>query len=256
MTVFVGGREPEDIFCGIYDAWMSRLGHDHVRLEFDGCDRELFCEYRQVKTTAEKAAKVTDSIQRKISRQVYEASYKAALSRDENRADRLYRFLVYGFQAGAAVMDMLQVPAVNAVFSMNRYFDRELDHMLGFVRFSQTANGILFSEIAPENDLLVLMAPHFAERLPQENWMIYDCRREKAAVYQAGGGWGILRVEKSQWQSQLHKAQEEAMFEQMWTLFHRTVSIKERENRACQQNHLPLRYRPYMTEWQEPGKRE
>ncbi len=39
MTVFVCGEEPEDVFCGIYDAWMSRLGHENVRLEPEGCDR-------------------------------------------------------------------------------------------------------------------------------------------------------------------------------------------------------------------------
>ncbi len=249
MTVFVCGREPEDIFCGIYDAWMSRLGHDHVRLEFEGCDRELFCEYRQVETTAEKAGKVTDSIRKKISQEVYEASYKAALSREKDRADKLYRFLVYAFWAGNRVMDMLQIPAVNEVFSMNRHLNRELDHMLGFTRFSQTKEGVLFSEIAPENDLVVLMASHFADRMPMENWMIYDCKRNKAAVHRAGGGWGIVRAEKSQWQTRLHKEKEEEMFERLWKTFHQTIAIKERENEACQKNHLPLRYRSYMTEW-------
>ena len=248
MTVFVCGREPEDIFCGIYDAWMSRLGHANVRLEFEGCDRELFCEYRQVETTAEKAEKVMDSIIKKISRKVYEVSYKAVLSREEDRADKLYRFLVYAFWAGDKVMDMLQVPAVHEVFSMNRHLERELDHMLGFARFSQTEEGILFSQIGPENDIAVLMAPHFAERMPMENWIIYDCRRKKAAVHQAGGGWGIVREAKSQWQIQLHREKEE-MFEQLWRTFYQMVAIKERENKRCQQNHLPLRYRPYMTEW-------
>jgi len=56
MTVFVCKEEVEDIWCGIYDAWMSRLGHKNVRLEPEGRDRELFCEYRQVVTDMEKAA--------------------------------------------------------------------------------------------------------------------------------------------------------------------------------------------------------
>ena len=42
MTVFVCGQEVEDIWCGIYDAWMSRLGHRNVRLETKRKNRELF----------------------------------------------------------------------------------------------------------------------------------------------------------------------------------------------------------------------
>lgn len=251
MTVFVCGREPEDIFCGIYDAWMSRLGHAQVRLEFPGCDRELFCEYRQVEATLEKAEKVTDSIKNRISMEVYELVYQAALSKDEERADKLYRFLVYGFFIGGGVLDHLKIPAVYEVFSMTRHLHRELDHMLGFTRFSQTEEGVLSAEIAPENDIVVLMAPHFAQRMPEENWIIYDCRRKKAVVHRALGGWGVVRADKSSWLSKLHKGKDEAVFEQLWRTFHQTVSVKERENKSCQQNHLPLRYRPYMTEWKE-----
>ena len=37
------------ILTGVYDAWASRLGHEHVRLrsgEYE--DLELFCEYTEV----------------------------------------------------------------------------------------------------------------------------------------------------------------------------------------------------------------
>ena len=42
MTIFVCKESVDDIFCGIYDAWMSRLGHKNVRLELTGGDSELF----------------------------------------------------------------------------------------------------------------------------------------------------------------------------------------------------------------------
>ena len=75
MTVYVCEDSFDGILCGVYDAWMSRKGHDHVRLEIDGTQEpELFCQYEPVvevvtpgqekvtyvKMTAEKALRVVN----------------------------------------------------------------------------------------------------------------------------------------------------------------------------------------------------
>ena len=248
MTVFLCGEEVDDIWCAIYDAWMSRLGHGNVRIEPEGCDREFFCDYREVQTTPEKAGKVISSIRRKLSEDIYEQLFKAALSKDKRRGDKIYRFLIYAFCVGAKAADRIQIPEVYEIFSMNRNISREYDHMRGFTRFSQMRDGVLLAKIRPENDVTVLLAPHFADRMPEENWIIYDCGRKKAAVHKAGGGWVMLRVSSGQWQARLSRETDEEQFEKLWQTFHQSIAIKERKNPRCQMNMLPLRYRPYMTE--------
>jgi len=250
MQVFLCGEEVDDIWCSIYDAWMSRLGHANVRIEPVGCDPELFCEYRSVATTPEKAAKVTDSIRQKLSEELYELVYKAALSQDRYRADRIYRFLIYAFHYGPRVVTMLQIPAVYEVFQMDRNLGREYDHMRGFTRFSRMEEGILLGKIGPKNDITVLLATHFADRLSGEHWILYDCNRKKAAVHQAGVGWVMVRADTKEWQGRLQKATDEAEYEELWKAFHASIAIKERTNPRCQLNMLPLRFRPYMTEFQ------
>ena len=163
MTVFLCGQEVEDIWCGVYDAWMSRLGHGNVRLEPKGLDQELFCEYREVEFCPEKAEKVTNSIRKKLSEELYETVYRAALSYDPNRADKIYRFLIYAFAIGTCVMDRLQIPAVYDIFQMNRYLAREYTHVIEFARFSQMEEGPLLGKIGPKNDLLPLVSRHFAD---------------------------------------------------------------------------------------------
>ncbi len=249
MTVFVCKEEVEDIWCGIYDAWMSRLGHKNVRLEPEGRDRELFCEYRQVVTDMEKAEKVIDSIRQKLSEELYETVYRAALSEDPDRADKIYRFLIYAFAMGVKVMDCLQIPAVFQVFQMVRYLSREYTHIIEFTRFSQMEEGILFGKIAPKNDLLALVSLHFSDRLSGENWILYDCNRKKAAVHQADKGWAIVRADTVWWQERLNKKTDEECYENLWKTFHRSIAIAQRTNLKCQQNMLPLRFRPYMTEF-------
>jgi len=250
MTVFVCGGEPEDIWCAIYDAWMSRLGHKNVRIEPEGQDRELFCEYRGVETTGEKASKVTDSIRRKLSESVYEEVYKAALSQDVFRADKIYRFLIYAFAVGPKVINMLQIPAVFDLFQMTRCLGREYCRMREFARFSQMKEGILLARIMPKNDVIMLLAPHFADRMPSENWILYDCGRKKAAVHQADRGWVMVQADSAEWQQRLERETDEAVFENLWRTFHTSIAIQPRNNLRCQMNMLPLRFRPHMTEFQ------
>lgn len=253
MTVFVCGQEAEDIWCGIYDAWMSRLGHKNVRLEPEGRDRELFCEYRQVETDMDKATKVIDSIRQKLSEELYEIVYRAALSEDPDRADKIYRFLIYAFAIGTKVVDCLQIPEVFEVFRMVRFLGREYTHIIEFTRFSQMEEGILFGRIAPKNDLVVLVSLHFADRLPGENWILYDCNRKKASVHQADKGWAVVKADSVWWQERLNKKTDEEIYENLWKTFHKTIAITQRTNLKCQQNMLPLRFRPYMTEFSSSG---
>lgn len=252
MTVYICEDSLDGILCGVYDAWMSRKGHAHVRLQLDGCfEQELFTEYLIAHREVEKADKVITSIRQKISERVYEKVYVASLSQDPDRADKIYRFLIYGFHFGEKVMDMLQIPAVFEVFQMCRNVYNENHLLTGFVRFSRVPDrGLLFSRIAPKNRVLSLLAAHFSARLPGERWMIYDENRQEAAAHLPGKGWAIfqadpdMRKEINNWQT------DGKDYEDLWKIFHRTIGIKERFNPKCQRTHLPLRFRGYMTEFE------
>lgn len=249
MVVFQCGQEPEDIYCAVYDAWMSRLGHANVCIEETGADPRLFCEYRTVVCETWKVDKVVTAIRKKLSEDVYELTYKAALSDDKERADKIYRFLIAAFAYGPGILDHLGFPPVHAVFSMARYMSREVHHYIEFVRFSQMQGGILLGKIEPRCDVLPLVAPHFADRLPSEHWILYDCTRKKAAVHRADGGWLILQADSEEWQQRLQEVTDEKVFENLWRTFHRSVAIEARTNYRCQRNMLPLRFRPHMLEF-------
>lgn len=251
MTVFLCAQDFEGILCGVYCGFMSRLGHDNVRLEFkDTYVPELFTQYKEVETIREIADQVVESVRKRISEDAYEMIYEASLSMDDKRADKIYRFLIAGFQNGSKVKDMLQLPEVFHIFEMCRHLTHEAHLLTGFTRFTQM-EGTLYGVIGPKNDVLVLVARHFADRLPEENWILYDKIREKAAVHQSGRGWLIVYPQDNQWSTKLKRAEESPNFEELWTSFFHSINIKERENPKCQRNMLPLRYRTYMTEFQK-----
>lgn len=252
MVVFQCRDNFDSILCGIYDAWMSRLGHENVRLEMeDKGNLEMFSEYRLVEDSEEKRDKVMDAIKKKTGRESFENVYKASLSNEEGKADKIYRYLIHAFHYGSKVVGMLQIPAVFDLFQMCRYVGNETHLLTGFVRFSQTEEGILIGRIGPKNDVLVLLAPHFADRLSGENWILYDENRAKAVIHPANGRWILMQMDSQIWRERLTKGSDEAEYENLWKAFHRGIAIRERTNPVCQRTHLPIRYRPYMTEFDE-----
>lgn len=258
MTIYLCDSDFESILCGIYDAWMSCRGHENVRLELKGTyqEMELFSEYVDVECTPDKADKVIRSVCRKLSQEVYRKIYVAALSQDSGRADRLYRFLVQAFRYGPGILDQLQIPESYDIFQMCRNVYNEAHLLKEFVRFSQTLSGVLVSRIGPKNDVVTLLAPHFADRLPEENWIIYDENREKAVVHPRGRQWIQVHHPLDQngedgiWQFCLAQDTDGKEYEDLWITFFHTIAIKERTNPNCQRSHLPLRFRAYMTEFQ------
>lgn len=257
MTIYLCDSDFEGILCGVYDAWMSRRGHENVRLELKEAYRELefFCEYVEVETAKEKSEKVVRSVCTRLSQEVYKKIYVAALSQEDDRADKIYRFLVQAFRVGPGILDQLQIPESCEIFQMCRNVYNENHLLVEFLRFSQAAGGILVARIGPKNDVMTLLAPHFADRLPEENWIIYDENREKAAVHPRGRNWIIVNhpMEAQDgngiWQLCLEQETDEREYEDLWIAFFHTIAIRERKNPVCQRNHLPLRFRPYMTEF-------
>lgn len=251
MVVFLCGESPEEIFCGVYDAWMSRLGHANVRLEMKkDYNYEMFTEYRQAEVTFEKAEKVADAIRKKISEESYRYVCRAALSEEAGRADAVYRFLIYGFQMGAGVMDAVQIPAVYEIFRLNRAVRNEAHLLKEFLRFSELPGKVLFGRIGPKHDVVTLLMPHFSDRMRMERFLIYDEKRKKAGIHTKGLEWYLLEGEEAKRLELFLKESDAGIYEKLWKVFFNSIAISERENGVCQREHLPLRYRPYMTEFQ------
>jgi len=254
MTIFICHDSFEGILCGVFDAWMSCLGHANVCLELEGTGNiRMFAEYRQVSETEEKVQKVIRAIREKAGQEVFEHVYRASLSMEPDKADRIYRYLIYALHYGRMIIDQIQIPAVYEIFRMNRNVSNEAHSLLEFLRFSQTKEGVLLGVIGPKNDVVSLLAPHFADRLSGENWIIYDEKRNKAVIHRTMGEWMMFQFPDEEWRERVVQSWDQEEFEDLWKTFHEHIAIGERTNYRCQRGHLPLRYRPYMTEFQRKG---
>lgn len=248
MKVFLCQDSIEGILSGVYDAWASKEGHDNVKLALRGAgDMELFAEYVAVPADYEKAEKVLRTLKRRMHFEDFLAVYRAVLSEDQTKADSIYRVIVFALHTNRRIMDNLEQPAVYHVFQMARKTGNEAGRYLEFVRFRELENGALFSEIAPANQVLPLIGDHFANRLPLENFVIYDTTHRVSLFHAAGRSWVLMDTDEVD-MKKLRISEGEREMSRNWQAFFDQIAIEERKNKRLQQQFLPLKFRTYMTE--------
>ena len=257
MTVFECEDSSDGIFTGIYDAWDSRIGHATVRLQLQGMHPlELFTQYRQGVPDAGKAEKVARTSRRRMGEESYQIIFRAAMAKSKEKADCIYRALIQGLSShisekeAAAILEHLTDPAIGQVFELSRRVWHEAHHYMGFVRFSELKIGVLFSEIEAENQVLPLLADHFADRLPNEDFLIYDRVHDRCLLHRRQRPCVLVRgVRPDRYEgADTSLSDREEEIQQLWLGFCRSISIEARENPSLQQQMLPLRFRKWMTE--------
>lgn len=253
-TIYLCDNSIDGIFTAVYQAWSSRLGHSNIKIEEKSegskySNIELFAEYVVTDTDPELAYKVARSIKEKISVEAYEMVCRTALSDYTGKADLIYRFLILGFAVGARVTEHLSNEYVNRMFRINKNVGNEAHHLLGFIRFSEQENGLLTSIIHPKNNVLSLVMPHFADRLSQERFLIYDANRKLAGLHVPGALWIISEVPEIDQEKLREVSAYEDRYRDLWITFFDHIAIKDRENFKLQRNNLPLRFREDMIEF-------
>lgn len=254
--IYLCDNSIDGIFTAIYLAWSSRYGHANNKIEEKSegskySNIELFAEYIPVETDYSIASKVASSIKSKISEEVYEMVCGVALSDYSGKADLVYRFLILGFSVGASIIEHLSNEVVNQVFRINKFVNNEAHHFMGFIRFSEQENGMLISVIKPKNNILTLVTPHFADRLPNESFLIYDEARKIASIHIPRNPWIIAEVPEID-QVRLNETSfQEDGYRDLWKAFFNHIAIKERINPKLQRNNLPLRFRDNLIEFKK-----
>lgn len=143
---------------------------------------------------------------------------------------------------GDRVARDLASECTSAVFHAARYSFREFHRWMGLVRLQDVGRGY-YAALAPECDILPLLADHFCRRLP-DRWVLHDVRRKRAALHEKGR-W-ILKNTKFSFE--LIKTSDEELFQTLWQEFFRSTSVKERKDVRRQMRFLPKRTWPYLIE--------
>lgn len=250
--VFVCDDTITGIYSGIYDAWKLALQEEQVGIAIRGMiEQELFCDYVEVIQSEKKAIAVEKMIQKHLGDEAYYNLYLSLLSHDEKKADAVLGTMLEARKIpnSKKIMNHLASPNVQKVFQLSRMVGNEVHYHREFLRFRELENGVLFAKMNPKNRVLTCIADHFANRLPLENWLVYDETHKMVLVHEEKKQWVILVDTEMDSEKIKNYSRTEKMFEELWQGFCKTISIKERENKELQRQHLPLWYRSNMVEF-------
>lgn len=246
----------EGILTGIYEAYQFKKDrgiaeHEQIHLAVREPDvHRLFTEYHPVVKDHVKAGKVTDTIVRQLGEQTWYRLSMAMVSGLEGKADAVYHTVVLGLSSrDRHVTDRLQADHVQHVFRCARASENELCHFKQFLRFSELENGMLYARIETKHHILPFLMPHFADRLPADDLVIYDAAVQVFGLHARYKEWYLLEGASFD-EAGLVYAQAEEDYRELFRCFCRTIAIESRIDPKLQMNMLPLRFRPGMTEFQ------
>ena len=250
MIVYRCQDSLEGIFTAIYLAYEEKRNHEETLLSLNE-EPLLFAEDIVVEPDMEKTRKVMRTLYRCFGEENYLSLCAALAAEEEDKAQAVYRTVVDGLARKAArghLFDNLKNAGVSRAFALGRTVWREINRYKEFVRFQELENGVLYARIEPKCNVLTFLMPHFADRLPVENFMIYDVARNLFGIHPAGKQWYLLCGEEEKLLVP-EVSENELKYRELFKAFCHTITIEERRNSRLQRGMLPLRFREYMTEF-------
>lgn len=202
-----------------------------------------------VHTDEQKATRVYKGLQLKLSTRSLHNLYRCFLSEEKQIENTMLAYMRYVFAKKYSVENDYSNPAVLAISQTAKKVHRESHRMEAFVRFQLAKDGLYYSIVSPDFNVLPLVQKHFARRYADQRWLIYDSARKYGIYYnlQQVEMVNLLFTEDSQNTRAICDEKEE-LYQRLWQQYFSSVNIAARKNMKLHIQHMPKRYWKYLTE--------
>ena len=170
----------DGLLCCVYECCVQN--ETPVGLVIGEPDQFTFSQVREIVTDCARADALMDAAVKKMGKSISDFTRKAFLSDLEHKDMFILKFFLMGRKYGIKTMYMISDPIVNTLFKAVQRCEHEAHLLLGFVRFSDTGDG-LSAIITPKCKVLPIMARHFTDRYRNEKFLIYDKTNRMALIY-------------------------------------------------------------------------
>lgn len=209
---------------------------------------DLFADVLDVLTDEKRAQRVWSGIQRKASQVSIERILLAYLSEIRGEEHTIVRYVQYLIDSKRNIEDNLSHPVVQRLQDVVKMVHRERHRMKAFVRFQLLSDGIYYSGIDPDFNVLPLIKDHFKHRYADQQWIIYDLRRNYGLYYNLKEVLEMqLEVPPRQQSTNIFQ-EEEVLYQELWKKYFKHTNIESRKNTQLHIRHVPKRYWKYLTE--------
>jgi len=234
----------EGLLSAVYDGYYNDVPPNRIMTQ-SKYQHEIGTSFYEVKTDSEKFEKVYSSIDKKIGSEPLLKIYYSFLSEDINAGTLIFNYVKFGFKVGNKILLHLTDDTVMNIETLSRRVSFERHRLLGLLRFHRLNSGVFYAPISPQYNVTQLLAPHFTNRLPTQNWVIHDTSRKIAAFYDyQDKDWYISEFDTNQYTLMA----EDNYHHELWKTFFNTIAIKERKNHNLQRQFMPKMYWKYLVE--------
>ena len=250
MTVFFYDKTFEGLLTAIFDTYKRKTVPDSL-LE-NGAILPMFCtETHEVISDEEKSGRVWKSLEKKLSKYSLNMLMLVWLSEEPGSDMLLFRYICKCIdskenqETSFADSDTLEAHNIAKKVAHEQLYIKQ------FVRFQKTADGIFFAPIAPRHNALPLTIDHFKDRYSDQKWIIYDTVRNYGYFYDLHKVEEItINADSASFANIAPEllAENEGLYQEMWSEYFKALTIKERLNLRLQKQHMPKRFWNNITE--------
>jgi probable DNA metabolism protein len=251
MTTLVYDGSFEGFLCAVFDVYEYKFTDVEIAPEAR-CNLNIFGRLHQVNHDKAHSDRVWKGLEKKLSLEAQNALHRAFLSELPGIEDTLLRYIQYVFAAKDGMETDFSHDAVLTITQTAKKVWREKHRMEAFVRFQKTRDGLYFAVIEPDYNVLPLIAKHFENRYANQQWLIYDATRRYGMHY---NGTYTVEVDISFDEAaasgkDVRYAYDagEAIYQELWQQYFRSVNIPARKNTKLHVQHMPKRYWKYLPE--------
>ena len=254
MLIFYYDGTFEGLLTCIFESYNRKQFPDAIQPEGMQA-QDMFAEVVKTEPDSIKASRVWKGIQQKLSDRNKQLLYYAFLSEEEGIEMKILRFANRLFSEEINIETDLGDPDVLEIIQNARKVKKEAHRILQFVRFQHTKDGMYFSGIEPMYDVLPLVIDHFRKRFADQQWLLYDLKRNYGAFYNKSTVEEVVlsssEINRKTGQVSQNILEEgDAVYQTLWKSYFKNINIKERKNLRLQRQHMPRRFWKYLTEKQ------
>lgn len=251
MTKLIYDGTFEGFLTAIFQVYEEKLTNICIERK-ELATETFFSEYTLVTTDVCKANRVWKGLSRYCAAEGKNNIYKAFLSECDGIENTLYHYIQRSLSEKQNIAKDYADPEILKIAKTVKMVNREKHRMDAFVRFRLTKDGLYFATVSPDFNVLPLNAKHFKNRYADQQWLIYDLKRNYGIHYNLKEV-HYINLQLSEEVNNTSKAtyyftEEEQAFQELWKKYFTSTNITSRKNMKLHVQHIPKRYWKYLSE--------
>lgn len=242
----------EGFLSVIFECYAQKIIPKNICSE-ENYQERIFEQKEFIPSNTAFSSRVWKAWQKKISTEINQLPYLAFLSNEPGIEMKLYHFAQLAFSSEVLTESNYRDQDILDIRKAAKRVSQEAMRMLQFVRFQLTKDNIYFSGIRPRYDVLPMTIKHFQDRFADQQWILYDMKRNYGFYY------NLKEVEEITLNYKLFNEQdgsisssilqeEEPLYQSLWKNYCENITIKERLNLKLQKQHMPKRFWKFLPE--------